>query len=225
MPKSQKNLHYHTQMQPRQHLVGTPRSPHSHKARAHLDRPSSIELRPFLACPTALADIKTLLISPTHNMTIILTDTDVYTLARACPRLYSINLGNHNTPVSLGALGYIVRRCRELCEVSLCVDALGTAPLDDDEQVRPQPNRRLMKLDIGESPIACVGPLDPLTAPDLMMSIPRFLHMIAPRLAELEISLGLYFEWTRQTEMETRNDMERWEKVEDALSELAQEDG
>lgn len=139
-----------------------------------------------------------------------------------------MNLGHHNTPVSLGALGHIVRRCRELCEVLLCVDARldapGTAPLDDDEQVRLQPNRRLMKLDIGESPIACAGPLDPPTAPDLMMSILRFLHMIAPRLAELEISLGLYFEWTHQTEMETRNDMERWEKVEDALSELAQED-
>ncbi|KAG1775490.1 hypothetical protein EV702DRAFT_1235052 [Suillus placidus] len=133
--------------------------------------------------------------------------------------LYSLMASQHTCIP--GALGYIMRRCRELCEVSLCVDArlnaLGTAPLDDDEQVRLQPNRRLMKLDIGESPIA----LDLPTVPDLMMSIPRFLHMIAPRLAELKISLELYFEWTRQTEMETRSDMERWEKVEDALSELA----
>ncbi|KAG1852506.1 hypothetical protein F4604DRAFT_1959067 [Suillus subluteus] len=108
--------------------------------------------------------------SPTYNMSIILTDADAHMLALHGPHLYSISLGNHNTPVSLGALGYIVGSCRELCEISLYVDArldaFGTAFLDDDEQVSLQPNRRLTKLDIGELPIACVSPLDPPTAPE-----------------------------------------------------------
>ncbi|KAG2107930.1 uncharacterized protein F5147DRAFT_695759, partial [Suillus discolor] len=190
--------------------------------------PTFFELRPFLARPTTLVNIKTLLIFPAHGGSIILTDADVHTLAHACPHLYSLSLGNHNTPVSLGALGYIVRRCRELCEISLRVDArldaLGTIPLDDDEQMYLQPNRRLMRLAIGGSPIACVGPLNPPTAPDLMMSIPRFLHMIAPRL--VKISLESHFVWTRYRyrEMKTANDTERWEKVKDVLSELAQGD-
>jgi hypothetical protein len=68
------------------------------------------------------------------------------------------------------------------------LDALGTAPLDDDEQVHLQSIRRLMKLEIGESPIACVGS-DPPTTPDLMMSILWFLHMIAPRLVELNVDV------------------------------------
>jgi hypothetical protein len=147
-------------------------------------------------------------------MSIILTDANVHTFARACPHFHFIGLGNHDTPVSLGALSYIVGRCCELCEVSLCMDArldaLSTAPLDDDEQVHLQPIRRLMKLEIGESPIACVSP-DPPTAPDLMVSILWFLHMIAPRLVELEmLTLGMPFEWTHQTDMETTNDIERW---------------
>ncbi|KAG1760789.1 hypothetical protein EV702DRAFT_1053350 [Suillus placidus] len=154
-------------------------------------------------------------------MSIILTDTDVYTLARACPHLNSINLGNHNTPVSLGALGY-------MCDAVVSYERSRYAWMHDSmrsaQHLWTTTNKRLMKLDIGELPIACAGPLDLPTAPDLMMSIPRFLHTIAPRLAKLEISLGLFFEWTRQTKMETRNDIERWEKVEDALSELAQED-
>ncbi|KAG1868870.1 hypothetical protein C8R48DRAFT_701632, partial [Suillus tomentosus] len=192
--------------------------------------PKFFELRPFLARPTALVNIKTLLIFPAHGGSIILTDADVRTLARACPHLYSVSLGNHNTPVSLGALSYIVRRCHELCEISLCadarLDALGTIPLDDDEQVYLQPNRRLRRLAIGGSPIACVGPLNPPTAPDLMMSIPRFLHMIAPGLAKLEISFELHFEWTyrRYMDMKRIDYTERWKKVEDILSELAQGD-
>ncbi|KAG2085400.1 uncharacterized protein F5147DRAFT_97445 [Suillus discolor] len=192
--------------------------------------PTLFELRPFLARLTTLVNIKTLLIFPAHDGSIVLTDTDVRTLARACPHLYSVSLGNHNTPVSLDALGYIVRRCCELCEISLRVDArldaLSTIPLDDDEQMYLQPNRRLMRLAIGGSPIACVGPLDPPTAPDLMMSIPRFLHMIAPRLAKLEISLERHFEWTRRRykDMEKRDDMKRWRKVEEVLLELTQGD-
>jgi hypothetical protein len=37
--------------------------------------------------------------------------------------LHFIGLGNYDTPVTLDALRYIAERCRELCEVSLCVDA------------------------------------------------------------------------------------------------------
>lgn len=194
--------------------------------------PTSFELRPFLASRTTLVNIKTLLIFPAHYGTISLTDADVHTLARACPHLYSVGLGNYNSPVSLGALGYIVRRCRELCEISLRVDArldaLGTIPLDDDEQMYLQPNICLRRLAIRGSPIACVGPLNPPTAPDLMMSIPRFLHMIAPRLAQLEIFLESHLRWTHRKynlrEMKKTDDTERWKKVEDVLSELAQGD-
>ncbi|KAG2045957.1 hypothetical protein BDR06DRAFT_1015149 [Suillus hirtellus] len=194
--------------------------------------PAFFELRPFLARPTALVNIKTLLIFPAHYGSITLTDADVHTLARACPHLYSVSLGNHNTPVSLGALGYIVRRCRELCEISLRVDArldaLGTIPLEDDEQMYLQPNRRLRMLAIEGSPIACVGPLNPPTAPDLMMSIPRFLHMIAPRLAKLEISLESRLGWTYRRyslrEMKKMDDIQRWKKVGRVLLELTQGD-
>ncbi|KAG1799439.1 uncharacterized protein HD556DRAFT_128513 [Suillus plorans] len=189
------------------------------------------ELHPCYIGPNFfVVNIKTLLIFPAHGGSIILTDADVRTLARACPHLYSVSLGNHNTPVSLGALGYIVRRCHELCEISLCadarLDALGTIPLDDDEQMHLQPNRRLRRLAIGGSPIACVGPLNPPTAPDLMMSIPWFLPMIALRLAKLEISFELHFEWTyrRYMNMASINDTVRWKKVEDVLSELARGD-
>ncbi|KAG1868873.1 hypothetical protein C8R48DRAFT_701657, partial [Suillus tomentosus] len=194
--------------------------------------PTFFELRPFLARRTTLVNIKTLLIFPAHYGAIILTDADVHTLARACPHLYSVSLGNHNSPVSLGALGYIVRRCRELCEISLRVDArldaLGTILLDDDEQMYLQPNRRLRMLAIEGSPIACVGPLNPPTAPDLMMSIPRFLHMIAPRLAKLEISLESRLGWTRRRyslrEMKKMDDIQRWKKVGRVLLELTKGD-
>ncbi|KAG1740226.1 uncharacterized protein EDB91DRAFT_365502 [Suillus paluster] len=145
---------------------------------------SSFDLHPLLIDPTALADLKTLVISPVKSSSIALTDSDILILARTCPYLEILRVCN--TPVSLHALRILASCCRELCEVSLCLDArldaLGAAPPDND-QVALKPNMRLIKLLIGPSPIACVGPLDPPTAPDLMRSIPRFLNAMAPRLS------------------------------------------
>ncbi|KAG1748469.1 uncharacterized protein EDB91DRAFT_880659 [Suillus paluster] len=147
--------------------------------------PSFFDFHPLLVHPTALANLKTLVISPVITSSIALTDSDILTLARTCPCLEILNIGVCNTPISLYTLAILVNCCRELREVSLCVDvrldALGTPPLDDD-QAALQPNTRLRKLLVGVSPIACVGPLDPPTAPDLMRSIPRFLNMMAPLL-------------------------------------------
>ncbi|KAG1740239.1 uncharacterized protein EDB91DRAFT_1248566 [Suillus paluster] len=145
---------------------------------------SSFDLHPLLIDPTALADLKTLVISPVKSSSIALTDSDILILARTCPYLEILRVCN--TPVSLHALRILASCCRELCEVSLCLDArldaLGAAPPDND-QVALKPNMRLIKLLIGPSPIACVGPLDPPTAPDLMRSIPRFLNAMVPRLS------------------------------------------
>jgi hypothetical protein len=74
--------------------------------------PSFFKPRLFLARSTALANLKTLLIYPTHNMSIILTNADVHTLVRACPHLRFIGLGNHDTPVSLGAWDAVVNCAR-----------------------------------------------------------------------------------------------------------------
>ncbi|KAG1756655.1 uncharacterized protein EDB91DRAFT_1241700 [Suillus paluster] len=182
--------------------------------------PSSFDFYPLLAHPTALADLKTLVLSPGHSSSIALTGADIITLARAWSCLNILDLGLRNTPVSLYALGILVRRCRELREVSLCVnvglDALGATPLnDDDNQLGSQPNMRLIKLDVGESPIACAGPLHPLTAPDLMRSIPRFLHAMAPRLEG--ISRTACIVWFQGIYGR------RWETVSDALFAMANE--
>ncbi|KAG1748476.1 uncharacterized protein EDB91DRAFT_1114259 [Suillus paluster] len=160
--------------------------------------PTSFEFRPLLAHPTAFADLKTLILFPDfRSSSIALTDSDILTLARTCPNLNVLELGLRNTPVSLYTLSILAGRCRELREVSLCVDArldaLGAIPLindNDKREVDLQPNTHLIKLDIGESPIACVGPLHPPTAPDLMRSIPRFLHAMAPRVERIWWTLG-----------------------------------
>ncbi|KAG1748468.1 uncharacterized protein EDB91DRAFT_880513 [Suillus paluster] len=179
--------------------------------------PTPFEFHPLLVRPTTLADLRTLIISPVFTSSIALTDSDILTLARTCPYLEILNLGVSNTPVSLYALGILVSRCRELCDVSLCVDArldaLGAAPLNDDNQVALQPNTRLRKLFIGFSPIACVGPLDSPTAPDLMRSIPRFLNTMAPRLfriLQIEAEEGLQKMYE-----------ERWNVVSDTLKAMA----
>ncbi|KAG0699540.1 hypothetical protein DFH29DRAFT_41790 [Suillus ampliporus] len=85
--------------------------------------PPSFDFHTLLAHPTALADLKTLVLSPDHTSSIALTDTDILMLARTCPYLVVLDLGVRNTPVSLCALGILVRRCHELREVMLCVDA------------------------------------------------------------------------------------------------------
>ncbi|KAG1807310.1 uncharacterized protein BJ212DRAFT_758490 [Suillus subaureus] len=146
------------------------------------------DLHPLLAHPIALAGLRTLVLSPNNASTITLTDTDIVILARTCPYLAVFDLRARNTPISLYALSFLVGRCRELRQVLVCVDArldaLGrTLPKNDasNDRVSLQPNTRLLGLHIGESPIACVGLLRPSTAPDLMRSIPRFLHTMAPR--------------------------------------------
>ncbi|KAG1866799.1 hypothetical protein F4604DRAFT_1904922 [Suillus subluteus] len=78
--------------------------------------------------------------------------------------------------------GYgIPPRCRELRQVSLCVDARVDALGDGDNEnkVGLQPNARLVTLEVGNSPVAYVGPLH--SSPELTESIPRFLHAMAPR--------------------------------------------
>lgn len=173
------------------------------------------DFHPLLAHTIALAELKTLVLIPNgYTSTITLTDTDIITLARTCPYLTVLDLGVRNTPISLYALNFLVRRCRELRRASVCVnaelDALGrTLPKNDvdNDQGGLQSNTQLFQLHVGgKSPIACVGPLRPSTAPDLMMSIPRFLHAMAPRLESIMKILpeGKYGQ--------------RWEMVSDALS-------
>jgi len=151
--------------------------------------PSSFEFRPLLAHPN-LAHLRTLILSPSRTTSIVLTDVDILTLARICPHLHILDLGLRNTSASLYALNIIVRRCRELREVSLCmdvqVDALRNRDNEntDNDKVGLQPNNRLIKLVVGDSPqpIACptVGPMP--SSPELTESISRFLHAMAPRL-------------------------------------------
>lgn len=151
--------------------------------------PSSFEFRPLLAHPN-LAHLRILILSPSRTTSIVLTDVDILTLARICPHLHILDLGLRNTSASLYALNIIVRRCRELREVSLCmdvrVDALRNRDNEntDNDKVGLQPNNRLIKLVVGDSPqpIACptVGPMP--SSPELTESISRFLHAMAPRL-------------------------------------------
>ncbi|KAG1781628.1 hypothetical protein EV702DRAFT_1072241 [Suillus placidus] len=146
-------------------------------------QPSSFNFRPLLA-HQSLTNLSTLVLFPGCTTSIILTDPDIFTLARTCPNLHILDLGLWSTPVSLHALNILVRRCRELREVSLCLDARVNAledseHADDDNENQGglQPNTRLIKLELGDSPIVYVGSWTELT-----VSIPRFLHAMAPRL-------------------------------------------
>ncbi|KAG1758070.1 hypothetical protein EDD22DRAFT_957262 [Suillus occidentalis] len=145
---------------------------------------SSIEFHSLLKHPTSLAKLKTLVLSPGPALSIVLTDSDILVLAYTCPHLNFLDLGVRNTPVSLYSLDTFVRRCRELFQVSICVDAgldsLGATPSTHRNNVGLPPNTRLVKLEVGESPIGCLESSDPPMAPDLVMSIPRFLHEMAP---------------------------------------------
>jgi hypothetical protein len=168
--------------------------------------------------PIALAGLKTLVLSPASASTVAFSDTDIVTLARTCPYLTIFDLGACNTPISLYALRFLVGSCHELCKVSVCIDAgldtLGrTLPRNDvdNDQVSLQPNTRLLELHVGGSPIACVGPLHTSTAPDLMRSIPRFLHMMAPRV-ECVMS-----PWSKGKYVQ------RWKMVSAALSVMVKE--
>lgn len=63
------------------------------------------------------------------------------------------------------------------------VDALRDDEKTNDE-VGLQPNARLTKLEVGDSPVAYAGSLRSL--PELTMSIPQFLHAMAPRLKSVK---------------------------------------
>lgn len=143
-----------------------------------------IAFHPLLKHHATLASLKTLVLSPGPTLSIALTDTDILALSQTCPRLNFLDLGVCNTPVSLYALDTLVRRCRELLQVSLCLDArldaLTVMPPKIDDKVALQPNTRLVKLEVGESPIGYMEPSNTRMAPDLIMSIPRFLHEMAP---------------------------------------------
>lgn len=152
--------------------------------------PSSFDFRLLLAHPS-LARLSTLFLSPGRTSTITLTDADILTLARTCRHLHSLGLGLRNTAVSLHALNSLIRRCRELREVSLCVDARvdtlrDSEHADDEDEVGLQPNTCLIKLEVGSSPIAYVGSLR--SSPELTESIPRFLHAMAPRLKNITVT-------------------------------------
>ncbi|KAG1866797.1 hypothetical protein F4604DRAFT_2022316 [Suillus subluteus] len=145
---------------------------------------SSFDFRPLFA-HQSLAGLSTLVLSPGPPTSIILTDANISALARACPHLHILDLGLRNTPVSLHALNTLIRRCRELRQVSLCMDAWIDAcrygeNVDDEDEVGLQPNARLIKLEVGNSPVAYVGPQR--SSLELTESIPRFLHAMAPRL-------------------------------------------
>lgn len=101
--------------------------------------------------------------------------------------------------VSLHALNILIRRCRELREVSFCVDARVDAlgdneHADDKDEVGLQPNTCLIKLEVGGSPVAYVVPL--CSSPELTVSIPRFLHAMAPRLKS--VTNGAWSHGTRK---------------------------
>ncbi|KAG1860608.1 hypothetical protein DFJ58DRAFT_268508 [Suillus subalutaceus] len=154
--------------------------------------PPSSEFYPLLA-HSSLADLSTLILSPARITSIILTDPDILTLTRTCPRLHILDLGSQNTPVSLHDLNVLVRRCHELCEVALRVDArvgsLGDnkyADDDDDDQGGLRPDRFLIKLDVGDSPVAYVASLCSSRELRQFMLISRFLHAMAPRLKSVK---------------------------------------
>ncbi|KAG1748487.1 uncharacterized protein EDB91DRAFT_1344975 [Suillus paluster] len=189
---------------------------------------SAFEFCSLLTHPTALVDLRTLVLSPNHASSIALNNADILTLARTCPYLEILDLGMSNTSVSLCTLGVLVRRCRELRKVFLCVDArLDSLAItlpnndDDNDQVCLQPNTRLYTLDIGDSPIACEGPLDPPTAPDLMRSIPRFLHSMAPGLQAIVTTSGMGRAGRYKSECGEYE--RRWEVVSDALAAMAKD--
>ncbi|KAG2036916.1 hypothetical protein BDR03DRAFT_958667, partial [Suillus americanus] len=156
---------------------------------------SSFDFRLLLA-HQSLAGLSTLVLSPGSAISIILTDADISALARTSPHLQILDLGLRNTPVSLYALNILVRRCRELCHVSLClnvavrVDTLTDNKNADDDEVGLQPNPCFTKLEIGPSPTIeieyLVRPLcessPELTRMGESISISRFLHAMAPRL-------------------------------------------
>ncbi|KAG1850355.1 hypothetical protein DFJ58DRAFT_729235 [Suillus subalutaceus] len=186
---------------------------------------SSFTLHRLLARPAALADLETLVIHTSHVIAITIQDTDIATLVRACPRLQFIDLAMCNPPISLYALAYLVGRCHELYNVALCLDvrldALCAAPLEDDDQVVLRPNMCLTSLHVGASPIAAAGPLDSPTAPDLMRSIPRFLHIIPPMLVKVMV-LIVWPDFGRNRDR--FSNWERWDKVSRVLSEMVQMD-
>ncbi|KAG1842048.1 hypothetical protein DFJ58DRAFT_748303 [Suillus subalutaceus] len=160
---------------------------------------SSFDFRLLLA-HQSLTRLNTLVLSPGRTSSITLTDADILTLARTCPHLHVFDLGLRNTPVSLHALNILVRRCRELRQVSFCVDgrvdALGDG--ENEDEVGLQPNARLITLEVGNSPVAYVGPLR--SSPELKESIPRFLHAMAPRLKS--VTDGLRSHGTRENPWE-----------------------
>ncbi|KAG1842896.1 hypothetical protein DFJ58DRAFT_731888 [Suillus subalutaceus] len=148
--------------------------------------PSSFDFRPIVMHPS-LAHISTLRLSPGRTISIMLTDSDILTLARRCPHLHILDLGLRSTPVSLYALNVLVRRCRELSEVTLCMDVQVDALRDDEkpeDEIGLQPNTHLTKLEIGDSPVVYAGSLR--SSPELTMSIPQFLHAMAPRLKSVK---------------------------------------
>ncbi|KAG1720760.1 uncharacterized protein EDB91DRAFT_1256838 [Suillus paluster] len=150
------------------HPTGFLHVPHPFQAFTHL----------HVSCEDTLGPI----LSPNHSSSITLTDLAILMLAPTCPYLNILDLGVHNTNC--------VRRCCEMRKVLLSndtgLDPLGATPPNNDidmDQVGLQPNTRLIKHDVGESPIAFAGPPYPSTVPDLMVSIPRFPHAMAPWLA------------------------------------------
>ncbi|KIK34948.1 hypothetical protein CY34DRAFT_17364 [Suillus luteus UH-Slu-Lm8-n1] len=170
---------------------------------------SSIEFHSLLKRATSLAKLKTLVLSPGPTLSIVLTDADILALTYTCPHLNFLDLGVRNTPVSLYSLDTLIRRCRELLQVSICVDAqldsLGATPSTHRDTVGLPPNTHLVKLEVGESPIGCLESSDPPMAPDLLMSIPRFLHEMAPFLRRItERPTGAWY---------IEGDIHPWENV------------
>ncbi|KAG2067713.1 hypothetical protein BDR04DRAFT_1104627 [Suillus decipiens] len=144
--------------------------------------PSSFDFRPLLA-PQSLAYITTLILSPSLTVSIVLTNPDILDIAHRCRYLQILDFGLRNTPVSLHALNVLVRHCRELSEVTLYMDVQLDPRRDNkktDDEVGLQPNTRLTKLEVGDSPVAHTGSLR--SSPKLNTSIPQFLHAMAPRL-------------------------------------------
>ncbi|KAG1748484.1 uncharacterized protein EDB91DRAFT_1315298 [Suillus paluster] len=96
--------------------------------------------------PRTPANLTTLNIYPAHTMSIALPDADTLTLARACPHLYFLDLEMDAQHARIpGAMGIIVRHCHELYEGSLRLDArldaLGAAPMNDDQVDLPPTSR------------------------------------------------------------------------------------
>ncbi|KAG2036915.1 hypothetical protein BDR03DRAFT_1011266 [Suillus americanus] len=145
-------------LQPSQHLVPIPHFSYSHKRKTRTRHPNGL---PHSSClllahqsPTRL---NTLVLSPYRTSSITLTDADILTLVRTCLHLNILDLGSWNTTVSLHALNILIWRCRELRQVSLCVDAQVDA-LGDEGEVGLQPNARLITPEVGNSLVAYVGP-------------------------------------------------------------------